>query len=375
MRSPRALLLAVTVSALLVFPVFTKAKKGRGSKWWALAKAGEPSNLVDNSIRGNPFKNYLDPSLYTMLNKKQQRLVRENPGSLVALAKGAQLSISECQHQFSQRRWNCHTSERGRSVFGKITDQGCRESAFVYAITAAGIAHAISRACSEGLIESCTCDYRQRGPSGAGWEWGGCSDNVHYGRSFAKEFADAPERGRNFRNVMNLHNNEAGRLHVASEMRRECKCHGMSGSCTVKTCWMRLPPFRVVGDRLKDRFDGASRVLVSNAGNNRPLKHGRLPKLKPSNPQLKSPVPNDLIYYEDSPNFCTRNVKLGTQGTVGRLCNATSIGMDGCDLMCCSRGYRTEEYEVLERCNCTFHWCCQVKCKTCKALQTVHTCL
>lgn len=43
-------------------------------------------------------------------------------------------------------------------------------------------------------------------------------------------------------------------------MRQECKCHGMSGSCTVKTCWMRLPSFRTIGDLLKDRFDGSSRV-------------------------------------------------------------------------------------------------------------------
>lgn len=57
--------------------------------------------------------------------------------------------------------------------------------------------------------------------------------------------------------------------HVRSQMRQECKCHGMSGSCTVKTCWMRLPPFRAVGDSLKDRYDGASRIMVSNVGNNR----------------------------------------------------------------------------------------------------------
>lgn len=47
-------------------------------------------------------------------------------------------------------------------------------------------------------------------------------------------------------------------------MREECKCHGMSGSCSVKTCWMRLPNFRVIGDSLKDRFDAATRVQVSN---------------------------------------------------------------------------------------------------------------
>jgi hypothetical protein len=49
--------------------------------------------------------------------------------------------------------------------------------------------------------------------------------------------------------------------HVKKGMQKECKCHGMSGSCTIKTCWMRLPTFREVGDVLKDRFDGATKVL------------------------------------------------------------------------------------------------------------------
>ncbi|KAG8234144.1 hypothetical protein J437_LFUL014904 [Ladona fulva] len=184
---------------------------------------------------------------------------------------------------------------------------GCRETAFIYAITSAAVTHAVSRACSEGSIESCTCDYGHRGggngpntaagvsqemlyyggrrgkispaaaalatqnagqPNGVrrDWEWSGCSDNLAFGYEFSREFVDAGEKGRHLREKMNLHNNEAGRAHVSSEMRQECKCHGMSGSCTVKTCWMRLPPFRVVGDQLKDRFDGASRVLVSNSG-------------------------------------------------------------------------------------------------------------
>lgn len=36
----------------------------------------------------------------------------------------------------------------------------------------------------------------------------------------------------------------------------------MSGSCAMKTCWMRLPEFRLVGNKLKDRFDGASKVYA-----------------------------------------------------------------------------------------------------------------
>lgn len=90
---------------------------------------------------------------------------------------------------------------------------GCRETAFVYALTSAGVTHAVARACSEGQIETCTCDYRNnRRPNGIDWEWGGCSDNIDFGVKFARQFIDSAERGRDLRFIMNLHNNEAGRL-------------------------------------------------------------------------------------------------------------------------------------------------------------------
>lgn len=89
---------------------------------------------------------------------------------------------------------------------------GCRETAFVFAITSAGVTHAVARSCSEGAIESCTCDYRRRGPGGPDWHWGGCSDNVEFGRMFGREFVDSSERGRDLRYLTNLHNNEAGRM-------------------------------------------------------------------------------------------------------------------------------------------------------------------
>lgn len=98
-------------------------------------------------------------------------------------------------------------------------------------------------------------------------------------------------------------------------------------------------------------------------------------QLKPYNPEHIPPGGTDLVYLEPSPNFCLKNSRLGIQGTHGRQCNDTSIGLDGCDLMCCGRGYRTQEVIVVERCACIFHWCCEVKCKTCHIRKTIHTCL
>ncbi|XP_018581499.1 protein Wnt-1-like [Scleropages formosus] len=158
-------------------------------------------------------------------------------------------------------------------------------------------------------------------------------------------------------------------------MQQECKCHGMSGSCTVRTCWMRLPSLRVVGDLLKDRFDGASRVIYANKGSNRASNRADLCHLQPENPTHKPPSVRDLVYFEKSPNFCSYSRKIGTRGTTGRTCNSSSPALDGCELLCCGRGYRTRTEEVTERCHCIFHWCCHVSCLNCTSTRISHQCL
>lgn len=85
-----------------------------------IAKAGEPNNFPPN-----PSLN-LEPSFYGTLRRKQRKLVRDNPGVLMAVARGANQAIAECQYQFRNRRWNCSTKNflRGRNLFGKIVDRG-----------------------------------------------------------------------------------------------------------------------------------------------------------------------------------------------------------------------------------------------------------
>lgn len=80
------------------------------------------------------------------------------------------------------------------------------------------------------------------------------------------------------------------------------------------------------------------------------------------------------MYIDPSPDYCLRNETTGSLGTQGRLCNKTSEGMDGCELMCCGRGYDQFKTYKHERCHCKFHWCCYVKCKRCTTLVDQFVC-
>ena len=148
-------------------------------------------------------------------------------------------------------------------------------------------------------------------------------------------------------------------------MRLDCKCHGVSGSCELRTCWRAIPIFSDVGRVLKDKFDGATEVKHN------PSRH----ELIPLNPQFKPHTDQDLVYMEASPNFCEADKKTGSLGTVGRLCNKNSKALDGCDLMCCQRGFTSKTVKYTERCQCKFQWCCKVKCKTCERIVEEHRCL
>jgi wingless-type MMTV integration site family protein 4 len=149
-----------------------------------------------------------------------------------------------------------------------------------------------------------------------------------------------------------------------TQMQLVCKCHGVSGSCSMKICWRVMPSFREVGRDLKTRFDGASHVMYLQQ------RH----RLKPYDAKQKKPTKRDLVYLEESPDFCEYNPNTGSLGTKGRECNKSSYGLDGCALMCCGRGYQTIIKETKEDCDCKFFWCCHVECRKCTRTVEKHYC-
>ncbi|KAI4873429.1 hypothetical protein NFI96_023419 [Prochilodus magdalenae] len=447
------------------------------NSWWSLAM--NPIQRPEMYIIGaQPLCSQL-----TGLSQGQRKLCQLYQDHMVYIGEGAKTGIKECQYQFRQRRWNCSTVDN-TSVFGRVMQIGSRETAFTYAISAAGVVNAVSRACREGELSTCGCSRAARPRDlPRDWLWGGCGDNVNYGYRFAREFVDAREREKNYprgsiehaRTLMNLQNNEAGRmgclargnynllmlsggckargclivsLSPAAECQRllpqlqarqecalgrptlagrprpsghqnsplsafcddtlrhkksiclltgdglslgygtsprpgssgeevkawtsnavynlanvACKCHGVSGSCSLKTCWLQLADFRRVGEFLKEKYDSAAAMRIS-----------RRNKLELVNNRFNQPTTDDLVYIDPSPDYCLRNESTGSLGTQGRLCNKTSEGMDGCELMCCGRGYDQFKTYKHERCHCKFHWCCYVKCKRCTSLVDQFVC-
>lgn len=90
-------------------------------------------------------------------------------------------------------------------------------------------------------------------------------------------------------------------------VKTHCKCHGMSGSCNVKTCWRGLPTkFLGVGNKLMKLY------------NKKPVKVKMLQIIRSGIPKHAE---NSLAYISESSDYCNYNPKVGSYGTVGRYKN------------------------------------------------------
>uniref|UniRef100_A0A8D2QRJ9 Protein Wnt n=1 Tax=Zosterops lateralis melanops TaxID=1220523 RepID=A0A8D2QRJ9_ZOSLA len=165
---------------------------------------------------------------------------------------------------------------------------------------------------------------------------------------------------------VNRHNGAVGRAVLSDSLDTRCKCHGVSGSCSVKTCWKGLPDLGEIASDLKSRYLAALKVTHRLVGSRKQL----IPKEGDARPVTEM----DLVYLINSPDYCTPNPQLGSLGTQDRPCNRSSVGSDSCDLLCCGRGYNTYTEEVQERCHCRYRWCCSVVCRRCRRSLERHVC-
>ena len=125
-----------------------------------------------------------------------------------------------------------------------------------------------------------------------------------------------------------------------------------------------MASFGVVGSYLRKKYHSGLLVTVDQSGNELVMAERY---------QIKPPR-DDLVFLEESPDYCVPNSNTGSLGTTGRICNRTTPGHGSCGILCCGRGFNTIQIEEEYKCSCKFHWCCHVKCKTCRRTVDKHMC-
>lgn len=141
-------------------------------------------------------------------------------------------------------------------------------------------------------------------------------------------------------------------------MHRRCGCHGVSGSCATRFCSIELSPFRVVGARLRKKYETAVQAKMEYIG----ARH----TLVSSEQKTTSVSYTELVYLNQSPTYC--------ETVSGRRCKNKKNSKGSCTAMCCGRGYRAKEHTLVKNCHCRFIWCCKVICQKCIRKQKVFTC-
>uniref|UniRef100_A0A5S6QXL2 Protein Wnt n=1 Tax=Trichuris muris TaxID=70415 RepID=A0A5S6QXL2_TRIMR len=360
-------------TVLLCLILLQKQRLVAATAWWSMiAQLSIHSPKEDHTDKPPPLNHRPLCDQLEELSPGQARICELFLDHMPVVGFGVKNAIDECQWQFRYRRWNCSNVSTKMTVRPTLS-LGTPEAAFTYAMLSAGVAHEISRTCRLGLLSSCGCNQEKRPPDlQRSWVWGGCGDNIHYGCQFTQNFIDICERERDYprhtkeyaKSLMNRWNNEVGRKVIKRKSRVTCKCHGVSGSCSLKTCWKQAPSIRELGEILLDRYDSAVRVKINRRGNLQLVK----------NDKKRRAAQMDLVYLDDPPDYCSYDEKTGTAGTEGRECDRNGQGMESCELLCCGRGYNTFKRVKLEKCECKFVWCCRVACKTCQSKIEVHTC-
>lgn len=138
-------------------------------------------------------------------------------------------------------------------------------------------------------------------------------------------------------------------LQAVDNRNTSCVCHGISGTCTVMTCYERAPDISAIGEELRQRYDSAIEVRMDRSGGLVPVRN------------QDPPTPMDLVFTGPRPNFCEPNVTAGILGTQDRVCDPDSLGPGSCALLCCGRGHYSRTFVVPVE-QCRFVWCCQIEC-------------
>uniref|UniRef100_A0A1I8C2T1 Protein Wnt n=1 Tax=Meloidogyne hapla TaxID=6305 RepID=A0A1I8C2T1_MELHA len=283
---------------------------------------------------------YYNCQMQPGLVKRQREICRQHPAAMRAISEGLRNAIDECHVQFQRERWNCSASF---GVVGPVKGAATAETAFIYAISSSGASHSLARACARGLIPECGC---------------GGGEQTYVTSAAPEGFNGKPEQFI-WAALMNLHNNRVGRRLLAANVREQCKCHGVSGSCVTKTCWRTVPKLEELASLIKKKYEKAQQVILASdsftliVDKERGISDGRLSQIGTSSAirreqrflkgknkvqQAKLASRSELVFLEESPDYCLLENE-NSSGASGREC----FSLKDCEQICCSKGWNTRK--------------------------------
>ncbi|KAF7635482.1 Protein Wnt [Meloidogyne graminicola] len=313
------------------------------------------------------------PRELTQINTFRQfpLLCKTQPSLAIIAYEGILDAMDECRQQMKFERWDC--SHSGTILHEPtITKHTLPESAYLWAISAAGVAWGIATACAQGWLDECRCvnNFNELKSSISTqiseWNWGGCSYGIHYGVITSRKLLTRTINVHNGKTNSNLqllrnlekHNLKVGRMAVRRTLTSSCTCHGVSGSCQQKTCWKKTADLKYIAKHLKHKYRNAKLATF--------LPNGQINALN-----------SELVYSEKGINICSQfHYDHQRKRSLPRICswrNATYTEGD-CTNLCCGKGYTVTHQVVPYKCNCKFIWCCRVECKECLEHRWVSTC-
>lgn len=342
------------------------------------------------------------------------------------VAEGIQSALDECRHHFKWDRWNC-PKKLFLDILNKNPLPANKELAYLRALISSSITLSIARSCIEGKSEDCGCvssnsnsiaykitenynsnsnymaigDFRTNPTANESnfqqvimlktndtdaehvtqqFAWRGCDEALYFAFDVSKIYLDTQDSSlTESSKLLNAHNYRAGRYLIKKSAKRVCKCHGVSGSCQMASCWTAIPSVAQIGDSLRRQYGTSLKVGALSAEETDVvnLRH-ELTKINDSK----------LVFVDPSPDYCYENKQLGINGTLGRYCklldtadtesktSSNRAELNSCDRLCTRCGYkiRRETITVERQCDCRFIFCCTVECKKCKVSETVYKC-
>ncbi|KAF6215417.1 hypothetical protein GE061_010169 [Apolygus lucorum] len=160
-----------------------------------------------------------------------------------------------CESTFQYDRWGCQV---GKEIFNKVS----RESAALYALLSSSLAHeAATILAREGSARKQTTQ---------GYPRGGQASKTILQQSLQQTTKYLGVQMKSVRTTSDLtlqarrHNAVVGMKILKQCITKSCKCHGFSGSCSMKSCWDTLPAFSVIAHRVRMKYLTAEKLKQSN---------------------------------------------------------------------------------------------------------------